>query len=291
MLVLCGCQELGSPPLVEAHRGAAGYWPQNSAMAMAGTIDAGFDGVEFDLVLTSDGVPVLAHDPWVDAERCTTTSGEPVDGEVLIRDLTWEELEMGWLCGGLRDPDFPQAQTRAEPVMSLDSLLVALAAGDPDLWVHIDLKWESGLTPPPEVFAEEVLRRWFEADLPNPYYVSANAEEVLLAVEAYGRSANRDVTTSLVWPRFSAGSSTTAVALRAERDIMLGLTDYVSLAEGAGADGLAVYFEAAELRQVRMAKAEGLQIQLWTVNDRDALAYYAGWPVDALITDYPGDAP
>ena len=260
-------------------------------MAIVGSRDSGFDAVEFDLVITSDLVPVLSHDPWVDPVLCTTAGGAPVDEEILIQDLSYAELTEGWLCGGGRDPAYPQAQVNAEPMMSFDEVIAVLKGVEPHLWVHIDLKWEPETTPEPEVFAEAVLERWFEADLPNPYYVSANSEEAIRAVEAYGRDANRDVTTSLVWPRFAPGVSTVAVALKAERDIMLGLTDYVSLAQGADADGLAVYYEVADRRQLEIARAEGLQTQLWTLNDGSLLGHYARWPVDALITDYPGDYP
>jgi glycerophosphoryl diester phosphodiesterase len=269
----------------------AGYWPQNSIMGAIGSIDSGFDVLEFDLVLTADGVPVLSHDPWIDTRLCTSVDGAPVEGEILIQDLPWEDLRDGWVCGGLVNPDFPQAERSAEPLVSFDELVGLLKAESPDIGVHIDLKWEPGLTPGADVFAEEVLSRWFLADLPNEYYVSGNAPEITTAVEAYGRTQSRDVQTSLVWPRFPVGASTLSVALKAERDILFGLTDYVTLARAAEADGLAVYFEAADRRQLQIARAEGLNLQLWTVNDRSALQTYASWPVDALITDYPGDLP
>jgi len=260
-------------------------------MAMYGTIDSDFDAVEFDLVLTADDVPVLSHDPWIHQVLCTTIDGDPVKKEVLIQDLTLEELQAGWLCGGEPDPDFLQAHVLAEPMLSFDELLFAFKDRNPDLLVHIDIKWEPDVTPDPEVFAEQIFSRWFAADLPNPFYASANAPEVILAVEAYGREHNRDITTSLAWPRFPPGESTTAIALQAERDILFGLTDYVSLAEEAKADGLAIYYEAADLRQIKIARSKGLQIQLWTLNDPEALDFYGDWPIDGLITDYPGDYP
>ncbi len=290
-VVLIGCQDFAGDPMVEAHRGGAGYWPQNSRMAIEGTLASGFEAVEFDLVLTADDVPVLSHDPWIHRDLCTTLEGEAVEDEILIQDLTFEELEAGWLCGGVPDEAFGNAHVRAESILSFDELLLMIRDADPDLMIHIDIKWEPDLTPEPELFAEQIFSRWFAADLPNPFYASANAAEVIAAVEDYGRDNNRDITTSLAWPRFPPGESTTAVALKAERDIMLGLTDFVSLAADARADGLAVYFESADRRQVRIAHEKGVQIQLWTLNDKDALAYYARWPVDALITDYPGDYP
>ena len=42
---------------------------------------------------------------------------------------------------------------------------------------------------------------------------------------------------------------------------------------------------------VRVARAEGLEVLLWTLNERDDLLEYMDWEVDGLITDYPEDIP
>ncbi len=51
------------PMLVIGHRGAAGLAPENTLAALQAGVDAGADILEFDVRLTSDGVPVLAHNP------------------------------------------------------------------------------------------------------------------------------------------------------------------------------------------------------------------------------------
>jgi len=49
--------------LVIGHRGAAGLAPENTLAALQAGVDAGADILEFDVRLTNDGVPVLAHNP------------------------------------------------------------------------------------------------------------------------------------------------------------------------------------------------------------------------------------
>ena len=49
-------------PLVIAHRGARKYAPENSVPAFKKAFEMGLDGVEFDVMSSSDGVPVVVHD-------------------------------------------------------------------------------------------------------------------------------------------------------------------------------------------------------------------------------------
>ena len=51
---------------VFAHRGASGYAPENTLEAFALAIRQGADGIELDVQLSSDGVPVVIHDETID---------------------------------------------------------------------------------------------------------------------------------------------------------------------------------------------------------------------------------
>lgn len=61
-------------PLVFAHRGGAGLAPENTLEAFARGLAHGADGVELDVHLSRDGVPVVIHDLTVD--RTTAARGE-----------------------------------------------------------------------------------------------------------------------------------------------------------------------------------------------------------------------
>jgi len=281
------------PPLVEAHRTGAGYWPENSAYGTEAALVAGFDGIEVDLVLTRDLIPVLHHDPAVSTEHCTTADGGKVKKDTLIRDLTFEELEAGFLCGGIPLEDFDQALVIEEPILSFDRMLELIREhGRAETLIHLDIKQEPGLTLPPEAFAEAIMSRWVAADLPQRVHVSSNLPDVLKVFRAEAGLYGTSVETTLIWPRFPVGGSTTKVALRREGALLAGTEDYVSLAEDAGADHLAINWELVDKHLAAVAQREGVGIMLWTPNDPALIDKLSRrWPVDVLITDFPGEQP
>lgn len=71
-------------PLIIGHRGASAVAPENTIAAFREAIAAGSDGIEFDVRLTGDGVPVIIHDNTL---RRTTGLAHRLE------DLTWSKLE------------------------------------------------------------------------------------------------------------------------------------------------------------------------------------------------------
>ena len=66
-----------------AHRGLSGLYPENTMIAFRKAIEADCDGIEMDVHLTRDGVPVVIHDEEVD--RTTNGSG-------YVKDFTYEQF-------------------------------------------------------------------------------------------------------------------------------------------------------------------------------------------------------
>ena len=64
-------------PRILAHRGGGGLAPENTLAGLRLARNLGFRGVEFDVKLSRDGVPVLMHDETL--ERTTTGSGSVRD--------------------------------------------------------------------------------------------------------------------------------------------------------------------------------------------------------------------
>lgn len=57
-----GCQH----KLVIAHRGASAYLPEHTLAGYALALGQGADGIETDVVLSADGVPICLHDLWLE---------------------------------------------------------------------------------------------------------------------------------------------------------------------------------------------------------------------------------
>ncbi len=53
---------MNSTPLILGHRGASALAPENTIAAFARAMHDGADGVEFDVRLSRDQVPVVIHD-------------------------------------------------------------------------------------------------------------------------------------------------------------------------------------------------------------------------------------
>ena len=67
-----------------AHRGFSGKYPENTLLAYEKAVSAGADGIELDVHLSKDGVPVIMHDEEID--RTT-------DGTGLVMSYTLKELK------------------------------------------------------------------------------------------------------------------------------------------------------------------------------------------------------
>lgn len=85
---------------VWAHRGASAFAPENTMSAFRAAEAAGADGIELDVHLSRDGVPVVIHDETLDR----TTSGHGPVKEASAAELL--ELDAGsWFS-----PDFSGEQ-------------------------------------------------------------------------------------------------------------------------------------------------------------------------------------
>ncbi|MFB1050431.1 glycerophosphodiester phosphodiesterase [Paraliobacillus sp. JSM ZJ581] len=70
--------------IIYAHRGASKHAPENTLPAFELAYESGADGIETDVQLTKDGIPILFHDETV---RRTT------NGTGFIQDYTFEQLQ------------------------------------------------------------------------------------------------------------------------------------------------------------------------------------------------------
>jgi glycerophosphoryl diester phosphodiesterase len=96
--------------------------PQNTLAAFEKALEVGADGIEFDVRLSADGVPVVIHDATVDA----TT-----EGTGRVADMTLAQLK-GLDAGSSFDPAFA-----GERIPTLAEVLGALGE---ELLLNIELK-------------------------------------------------------------------------------------------------------------------------------------------------------
>ena len=106
-----------------AHRGASARQPENTLAAFSAAMAAGADGVEFDVQLSADGVPVVIHDEKV--ERTHNGSG-------WVSDYPLAELQ------ALRSRQKKNADHHTTRIPTLAEVLDLLVAGTQK--INIELK-------------------------------------------------------------------------------------------------------------------------------------------------------
>ncbi len=144
------------PVLVHGHRGARAILPENTLAGFEYAIAAGADGIEMDVAVTRDDVPVISHDP-----RLKRGPG--------IRELRMAELRR-------MAPDIP----------TLSEVLALRRLGNGFLF-NIELKSfprRPHYAPPPRHFAEIVLDAIRRARVERRVLVQSFDFRVLKALEA-----------------------------------------------------------------------------------------------------------
>ena len=76
--VSCGTSAPHGPIDVQAHRGGAGLYPENTIPAMKNALDMDVNTLEFDLHLSSDLQVVVSHDPYFHERYSTRPDGSLV---------------------------------------------------------------------------------------------------------------------------------------------------------------------------------------------------------------------
>ena len=134
--------------LVFGHRGACGYLPENTMESFELAFAQGADAIEFDVVITKDGHPVIRHDR--DLSMTTNISSKSflsnnVD-ELNLSDLDQlraiERYPEGRVESDLRSGEFripTLAQVLANPAFDQKHLIVEIKYGEPFMEVGLDV--------------------------------------------------------------------------------------------------------------------------------------------------------
>ena len=110
----------GSKPIVIAHRGASGYFPEETLEAYRLAIAMGADAIEPDLVVSKDGVLIARHDITLATSTDVAShpefasrrrAGENGDGEAVAADWFVSDFTLAELKTlGATSPNHPAAQ-------------------------------------------------------------------------------------------------------------------------------------------------------------------------------------
>ena len=288
LLVACGPADT---PWIEALQAGGEWWPPNSAAGVQGSIDQGYEAIQVDLFLAGDRDPVLSDLPYISPSRCARTSGTAfADEEEWLLQIKTDDLLADYLCGGIEDADHPDRVLSAAPMLTMEGLLDLLEPA-PDLRVSINARYFPNVSHDPEVYAAEILERWWARGLENPLRIVADQGSLLAAFDARAAEHNLELTTILDWPRFPPSAGEASVFLSEDLKLSLGVSDAVADARAAGVDGIALDWRLASRADLREIRAAGLEASLTALEGGDPLERLSSWPADGISSTAPEPRP
>ena len=241
-------------PLVFAHRGGCALGPENTCAAFQAGLAAGADGLELDVHLSADGIPVAIHDPTLD--RTTDASG-PVARRTAA-ELAGVDAAYRFAAEGA----FP-FRGQGEGVPTLRDVLRRFR----DVPLIVEMKVDS-----PEMGAA-VARD----------VRSAGAVERVCAAGAGTRStaAAREAL-----PEMASSASKPEVRFACYRSWARWPVHRVAYG-GYQVPERADHHRIVSRRFIRYAHEAGLCVQVWTIDEPEDMVRLLGWGVDGLISNRP----
>ncbi|MES2743418.1 MAG: glycerophosphodiester phosphodiesterase [Pseudomonadota bacterium] len=236
-------------PKVVAHRGGGSLAPENTFAGLRCALAYGFHAVEFDVMLSQDGAPMVLHDPKL---------GRTVAGSGAVSDYSAEQLAAmdagSWFSPQFEDetvPHFAQfvAYCKAERI-----------------WMNVEIKPVPG----------------FEAETGRA--VAAVTRESFIEELAAGDAAGLPLLSSFSPAALEAARD---AAPDVPRALLLDRLPDDWLARVRALDGVALHTNHKHLTeaQARAIKRAGLGLFCYTVNEPQRAAQLLGWGVDGFCTD------
>jgi glycerophosphoryl diester phosphodiesterase len=242
-------------PRVFAHRGGSAIAPENTLAAFEMGLRVGADGLELDVHLSADGVPVVVHDATL--ERTTNAAG-PVSARAAAE---LAGVDAGWHFAGPRG-DFPfRGQGLGIPTLRD---VLSRHRGVP---IIIEMKIDS----------EEMGQR-VAADIR-----AAGADDSVCAA-GYGTTSAASVRRAL--PHVATSASHAEVRLAVYRSWGGWPAKHPPFG-GYQVPEHAGRIRIVSPRFIRHAHAAGLEVQVWTVDTEAEMERMLAWGADGLISNRP----
>jgi glycerophosphoryl diester phosphodiesterase len=248
-----------SLPLIIGHRGASAAAPENTLRAFAQALADGADGVEFDVRLARDGVPVCIHDATL---RRTALRDAPV---AALSSTDLRQTDAGtWF--NLKFPALARPEFSREHVPTLSEIFALVGTRAKLLYVELKLEDAEPCAPLVEAVAREIRAH----DLAT----RAVIESFRLDAVSEVRRLAPELRTAALFER------------RLARPILTRRT-IISRALEARADEIALHRTLARRAVVAEAHAHGMGALVWTADNPAWVRRARAYGLRAVITNHP----
>jgi len=252
-------------PRYVVHRGGAALWPENTLLAFRNAIALGAQTLELDVHGTADGDVAVIHDPTVDR----TTNGAGAVASLTVAQL--RRLRIKSRAGELTD----------ERVPTLGDVLALAAPAGVALLVEMKTPGRAvtyeraggGVKVTPgaryEGLEARVLRMLADAEMGERSILMAFNPAVLSEIRAHAPGQK----TALLVERSHVEAAGAASS------------EPVQWATSAGANFLGIHYSVCDGAMVAAARAAGIALGVYTVNEEADLRRLAALGVDVIISD------
>lgn len=246
-----------SGPLIIGHRGAASVAPENTIISFKRATTDGADGIEFDVRLAQDRVPVVIHDPLL--RRTALKEGAIAS----LSSTALREMDVGtWF--NLRFPALARAEYAQATIPTLAEVFELFRGTNALLYVEMKCIAAESLS-----IAEEVSKLIREHEMMEQVVVESFT---LAAIAELKRIALGVRTAALFEPKLIPPAY---------------MGRMMRLAAECRADELALHHLLATRRVTTEAARRGMKTVVWTVDNPAWLARARRYGIHALITNNP----
>lgn len=284
-------------PKIIAHRGASGLAPENTIPALQAAIDAGADGVEFDVQLSKDWHVVVHHDLRISSALARKDGRWRARAGPAIKSLTLDELrayDVGRVKPSSkyakRYPAYRPADGAQIPTL-VEALAYLKAHAPPDFEIWIEIKvnpTKPDISSDPDILAEKTAAAVKAAGLlDRTSFISFHWPALTRVREVEPTARLGFVSSERSWGDNmrlgQPGISPWVEALDID-DLGGSIPDAV---KRLGGSIWSVYYR--DLTPARQARARelGLEVSVWTVRNETQRRAVAKLAPDAITTDRP----
>jgi len=247
-------------PLIIAHRGASALAPENTLAAFARAIEDGAEGIEFDVRLAKDGVPVVIHD--ADLQRLANKKGS-------VSSYTSRELQT-FDVGSWFNVQYPQKadeQFSRETVPTFVQALKFLEYYEG--LIYVEIKCEKAET-------EALVRA-----------ICENIEKTNLLAQIVLKSFNLDALVKA--HKFIPEARTAALFSPKILTVIRKRRHILQKAEQCGASEISLHYSLATKRLIKRAQIKGLASVVWTIDEPLWIKRAIDLGIGAIITNNPAN--
>lgn len=284
---------------LQSHRFGRGEWTEQSELGLTESQKLDVTTLEFDIVISEDGVPVVWHDPSIQADKCDdtepATEGDPEFPYVgkLVNDLTWDQLQT-LNCNKPLDAYLDAEHPEVNRLLQLRDVF-ELTKDDTGVHYNIETKVEADnpdASATPEEFVDAILPVIEEFGVAERSMIQSFDWRTLPLV----REQAPEIPLVMLWDD-STWQSGSAFTGEVDYDAVNG--DILAAADQLGVEVLSPGYTAygrdgngdldAEAARAfnEAANERGYRVVPWTVNDEAEMQAQIDAGVDGLITDYP----